>query len=222
MRVHGRDLTCRDLTVWRPAGVTKPNAVGVMTTGSDSSMYVLTDAARQSASRISLHVPTASRIARLRTFDVDSQTSGTGCGLNFVTVDRCGRILVSDSETGNISGYDVEGRRVISFMHCRQDDEEVTRSSTSGSAYRMVPQGIAVDAANNILVADQSGSCDGDGRPAEEAHGRVLKFSSDGRFIEVVRRWAISDGGRPWGLAYNDDGKVLAVTTDTGLRVYHM
>jgi len=214
----------RDLTLWRPANVIKPNAVGVLTTDSNSSMYVLTDAARQSSSRISLHVPTASRIARLRTFEVESESSSTGCGLNFVTVDRCGRILVTDSETGNISAYDVEGRLVMTFAHSGRDEEGAS-SATSGRVGRMVPQGIAVDSANNILVADQSGCCGNeDGRLTERApgQGRVLKFSAEGRFIEVVRSWAASDGGRPWGLAYNDDDKMLAVTTDTGLRVYRM
>jgi sugar lactone lactonase YvrE len=225
-------MTIRDLAVWRPASVIKPNAVAVMTNRSNSSsMYVLTDAARYSSSRISLHSPVAGRVIRVRSFAVKDDDTSTGCGLNFATVDRQDRILVSDSESGYVSAYDIEGRRLMTFSYVNGDGNASAAAAPGSNVggcgrRRMLPQGLAVDAANNILVADQSDCCGDDGKqqdgPAAEAMGRVLKFSPDGQFIEVVHSWKASDYGRPWGLAYDVDGRMLAVTTDARVRVYRL
>jgi hypothetical protein len=214
----------RDVALWRPAGVIKPNAVAVMNVKSGSSLYVLTDAALHTSSRISLHSPVAGRVLRVRTFNVEDDSLSSGSGLNFATVDRQNRILVSDSGSGYISGYDIDGHRLLAFSFVNGEGDDAADAGSVGGRRRIIPQGLAVDAANNILVADQS-DCSGDGQRKEgeaDAVGRVLKFSPDGKFIEVVQSWKASDFGRPWGLAYNDDDRMLAVTTDAGLRMYRL
>lgn len=223
-------MITRDVALWRPASVIKPNAVAVMTVrSSSSSLYVLTDAARYSPSRISLHSPVAGRVLRVRTFAVEADDTSSGCGLNFVIVDRHNRILVSDSESGYVSAYDIEGRRLMTFSHVNGEGNAASAAAGSSDGgcgrRRMLPQGLAIDAADNILVADQSDCCNDGGQQREadaEAMGRVLKFSPDGQFIELVQSWKASDYGRPWGLAYDDDGRMLAVSTDAGVRVYRL
>jgi DNA-binding beta-propeller fold protein YncE len=124
--------------------------------------------------------------------------------VEFVAVDGQDRIIVSDSDGGRVLVYSVEGQRLVEFSSCGGPD----------GRDKMRPQGLAVDGSGNILVADQTCSGGGGG-------GRVLKFSPDGLLVDVVCEWN-GQSERPWGVAYDETERRLAVASDSGLSVYRL
>lgn len=76
-------------------------------------------------------------------------------------------------------------------------------SSGGSDGESMIPQGLAVDADNNILVADQS------------VMG-VTRFTFSGE--QIGNNVTTSD--TPWGISFDEMKNCLAVATSHGLEVY--
>jgi hypothetical protein len=200
VKIVKSSLSIRDLSIWRPAGVTQPTAIAL--NQRRQSLYVVTDSSPSSSSRVSLHARhSAGRFVKLHSFTDELIEEST---VEFVAVDGQDRIIVSDSDGGRVLVYSVEGQRLVEFSSCGGPD----------GRDKMRPQGLAVDGSGNILVADQTCSGGGGG-------GRVLKFSPDGLLVDVVCEWN-GQSERPWGVAYDETERRLAVASDSGLSVYRL
>jgi tripartite motif-containing protein 71 len=107
-----------------------------------------------------------------------------------IAVDREGRVVVSDRLAGEVKVFDSDGRPLV----------------TAATENAMMPEGVAVDGAGNIWVADNN--------------GRVLAFAPDG---SLLAEWQPRDGGgglplAPMGIAI--DGRDQVFVSDLRNRVH--
>ena len=166
---------------------------GISTTSSGS--FVVTDIGLRQH-RLAIYTTNSHYLERKMLFGKTGNTDGEVLFSNYVVADGNNRAVVSDIEANNIKVFSLlDGRQLLKFS-C---------SCSFDGGKEMEPQGVAVDDANNILVADQ-------------ATNSVVMFSSEGQLIGSVACCK----GRPWGISYADEMRVLAVATDKGLEVFEL
>ena len=120
----------------------------------------------------------------------------------FITTDSKGRIIVSDNLNHCIKLFDMNGQYLFKFKKISVPNTNMCN-----------PEGIAVDAHDNILVANG---------------GNVSLFSQDGIFIchfempsNSRRRLSLRSDDRCYGIAVHPEG-ILAVTAHSSLYVYNI
>ena len=165
---------------------------GIATTRSGS--FVVADSGGR-INRLGVYVATSNVLEKRFEFAARGHGDGEVALANYIAVDHQDRVIVSDVEAKQVRIMSLEGHQLLKFS-C---------SCSFDGSKEMEPQGVAVDDSNNILVADQ-------------AMKGVGMFSSEGALIGHVA----STKGKPWGLAYLDHLRLLAVATSFGLEMFEL
>lgn len=163
--------------------------------------YVISDANNERSSNIHVYTPTKSSssynttlLSKKNDFAKMGDNEGEVLHANYVVVDHQNRIVVSDEASNHVKIFNLCGQQLVKFScSCSFDGKD------------MVPQGLAIDSNNNILVADQA-TCN------------VSMYNPDGQLISSI----VTTRGVPWGIAYLEEEKLLAVCTDKGLEMYSL
>ncbi|ESO01060.1 hypothetical protein HELRODRAFT_175087 [Helobdella robusta] len=180
-----RVLTMSQSYLDRPTGIS-------MTRCGD---YVVTDSGNR-PHRLAVYFQTSNYVERKLEFGNRGKGDSEVGLSNYVVVDHRDRVIVSDIEERHVKVFSAEdGSQILKFS-C---------SCSFDGTKEMEPQGVAVDDANNIFVADQ-------------AMRGIAMFSGEGQLINNV----VSTKGSPWGLAYLDELRILAAATDKGLEVFEL
>ena len=123
-------------------------------------------------------------------------------------VDRQGNVWVTDSQ-GNASG--TKGHKVIKFSPVGEILMRLGRAGVAGSGLGLLNQPNDVITAPNgdVFVADGHSGQSAD--PPPGSTGRILKFSSDGRFIMEWGRIGAAPGEfrTPHALAFDSRGRLF-------------
>lgn len=172
--------------------IKKPTGIAMTKTG----QYVITDTALVSprATRIGLYALRSGKLQLVRRLAGCGSGDGEVLRPNFIAVDSCDRVLVSDSESRNVKVFNLRGEQLLKFSSCGPDGQE------------LLPQGLAVDGASNIFVVDQSTGC-------------VALYSPDG---DLINRSILGDLNTAWGISFNVEQKLIAVATDLGPKVFRI
>ena len=159
----------------------KPCGIAVMRSGE----YVITDIGERYLQKISVYLANGIRI---RDFGSKGSEEGQFLQPNYVAVDHHDRIVVSDSQLNCVKVLDRMGKQLFQFK-------------SNNTNLPMIPMGLAIDAKNNIIVADQGCKA-------------INMYSSDGKFMDKI----IDVDTIPWGIGVHDTG-LLGITTDPSLQV---
>eukprot|EP00058_Branchiostoma_floridae_P016001 XP_002601489.1 hypothetical protein BRAFLDRAFT_241726 [Branchiostoma floridae] len=112
---------------------------------------------------------------------------------HYVTVDKEGRVLVSDSAGPYVYVYDEEGEFLFKFGGWGEGEGQLNR-----------PHGICTDSLGRILVADSG-------------NDRVDMFDSSGEFLSH----AIPDIKQPLAVAITRRGNLVVSNSENVVTVYH-
>ncbi|XP_048579293.1 E3 ubiquitin-protein ligase TRIM71-like [Nematostella vectensis] len=115
------------------------------------------------------------------------------CG---VTVDRSGRIIVTDCHNHRVQIFDQEGRYLRSFGSLGEKNGQLNN-----------PTDVCVDKNDNIFVCDKD-------------NHRIQSFTKEGLFLSKFGRYGDEPGclKRPWGITISSNGHVV-VTDRINSRV---
>ena len=159
-----------------------------------SGNVVVSDTGTRSA-KLALFESKANSLEKLHEFAVKGTGEGHVNQAYYIAVDNNDRVVVSDIQSKEVKILSLEGRQLMKFS-C---------SCSFDGLKEMEPQGVAVDDCNNILVADQ-------------AMKSVGMFTCEGVLVGHVA----TTKGQPWGVAYLDHMRLLAVATSAGLEVFEL
>ncbi|XP_019632706.1 PREDICTED: E3 ubiquitin-protein ligase TRIM71-like [Branchiostoma belcheri] len=112
---------------------------------------------------------------------------------HYVTVDREGRILVSDSAGPFVFVYNMEGKFLFKFGGWGEAGGQLNR-----------PHGICTDESGRIFVADSG-------------NDRVEMFDSTGEFLSHV----ISDIKQPLAVAMTGNGSLVVSNSENVVTIFH-